>query len=155
MPEPVTIVALCLKVSSSAAQLIIDLNTLKARYRTVERNLQLLSSQVSALRSASSSLQAWLQVSEKRSSGGSKKGNSPVDEDRSELEAELRDLLHGSNLLLTDISEHLHGVVKEKDNVGVAAKTSYLWVENELDDTRKALGYQCDALLLVLQCLQM
>ncbi|KAF2096210.1 hypothetical protein NA57DRAFT_59267 [Rhizodiscina lignyota] len=151
MADPFSIAALSIKVTASTAQLIVDLNALRGRYKAVPRNVQLFTTQVSALRSATSSLAVWL----KKTEVDDDKRKKSEDAAHQQLKRDLHDLLEGCDLLIAVIAEHIKNVRKDTEGVGFAVKTRYVWGEKELEDHRKALGYQCDALMFILKCLEL
>jgi hypothetical protein len=143
MAETTALVASCLKIAISAGKLTHDLQSLANAYKNVERNLNLLSAQVSALKAVTTQLRVWI-----NKSGTKIKFHDGLDQ-------ELQDILDGCVSLLDLVAQHVSGILKNSTRIGFRAKVRHIWGSNDLADYREWLRSHFEALSVIMLSLQM
>lgn len=133
----------CLNVSRSSSKLQIDLRNLGKLYKNVEHDINLLNAQVSVLKAITTELRLWLQ----------RTGDRAAFYDN--LDTELRDILDGCVSVQDVIADHVFRVLKRSTKIGFRARIRYVWGSSELPGYRDWLRFQCGALSVITQTLQM
>lgn len=64
-------------------------------------------------------------------------------------------LLDGCDLVLAIIAEHVASIRKGSLDIDRGTKARFVWGEGDLAEHQQALGYQCNALMLILACFQL
>ncbi|KAF1811846.1 hypothetical protein P152DRAFT_482869 [Eremomyces bilateralis CBS 781.70] len=140
------LVTTCVTIAGGASRLVHQLHSLRTRLQSVDVRMQLLETQVRALKTATANISEWLK-------------DSPEDFGRNEEPAvDLGAVLEACDTLILLLQEHASKALSRVDRLGsidLQAKIKTLWEEDDIKELQELLRNQVQSLNLMLQCFQL
>ena len=147
MADPISILGLvgtCITITVRATTVGKDLSALRQRFHNADRNLHMLSTQVSAIKTVTKRLSNWLEDP-----------SNTFSEEDEELKGELGEVLGACEVLLSSIHEQMAGVLAAPRDLSFWNTAKYIWGEDSTKECLMLLQGQVQALSTILQCFQL
>ncbi|KAM7203601.1 hypothetical protein V8F20_003896 [Naviculisporaceae sp. PSN 640] len=146
MMDPVSITGLvgtCLSLVANTAKTIKTLHDLKSKFTEVAVEIAHLLSQVSTVQSSVQLIQKWLDLVP------------PALHSNVDLRVTIEQALDDCIVIISALERHVARIAYTGGAVPVRGKIRHVFSEEELAANQRALGYQVQALTLLLQAIQM
>lgn len=141
-PASITgLVGACLSLVAGTAKTIKTLHDLKSKFSDVAVDIGHLLSQVSTIQSSVQLLQKWLDL------GPAVLRSNP------ELRNTIDQSLGDCNIIVSALEKHVGRIGYSAGMIPVKGKIRHLFNEEELANSQRGLGYQSQALTLLLQAI--